>query len=1640
MEVTGLSCALSRLTSFTHAVCSGEHPTEKGASNGAQEHQDARGLTPRWAGGGRGEHQRHHRRQTRHRAGLRHPRAARRRPAHDAAGLDLSLLQVFENKHLLSPDQAQDLRHAAAVETGEALKVGSYEVMAKIGQGGFGTVFKARKLDSGELVALKILLPSLTTQEHMDRFERESELVRKLDHRNIVSCVEFGRDPKKKCWFCALEYVEGEDLAKKIAREGVLSEDEALSITYQIAQALQHAHWSGLVHRDVKPENIMVTPDGTAKLLDLGLARPANAEATRLTETGMFVGSAYYASPEQAKSESAIDTRSDIYSLGATLYHMVTGNPPFQGSNAAYILYQQAYEKLTWPAEVNPDLSDGTCRVIAKMLAKAPAERYQLPKDLLRDIDKLREGGVPDVADAALRNSSVAVALREGGGELRLAPPPSELRPKRKRRRLPSSPRLKRQRPASHPRLGRAKEDVPGEEPTRARLPRQGRPLLKWVLLGLGAGVFLIALMEVLARLGREPVDPPAPPAVTGQAGPTLDLGPGVKMEFVRIEPGIFEMGSPASEAQRNSDEGPRHHVRITRAFYMGRCEVTQAQYRAVMGTDPSHFKGPALPVERVTWKDATEFCRRLTAKGRGTRTDSRAAESEHVPLLPPRFVVRLPTEAEWEYACRAGSAARFCFGDGVHGLGDHAWNRDNSRGHTHPVGRKKPNAWGLHDMHGNVWEWCADWYGKYPPGTPTDPVGPATGSARVLRGGCWSSYPLHCRSASRMKRPPGQLGRYHGFRVVASSSAPGHANRPKIVPPDAVEFGGHFYKLFSGRLSWHDANSLCEGKGGHLVTITSEAENDLVKQLVLASRTSVWIGLSDSRHEGRWEWVTGERSDFSAWALGGPSSDEYKNWAQMRHAGGCLWEGTRHDIPGIGLVCEWEPGGPHAPTIVSRPAERVRVGSRFEYVVRATGDPVPKVEVTGLPDWLAFDGKETISGAPPLAAVGTRTELTVTASNGEGEDIQRFTVICESAGAPAPQAPAPGDGRRSGTAAEASETVATETRPGMRKKSEETIGRAWVDFEEAVDLVLAKFDASVSEGDYAEARRAMEAEARKPQNAVAVDALRAAARVAALLDGRKKTIRRKAQSLVDAGAQMTLVTRKAELKGKIVDSNTWGLKLIVTTSLPGGGEATRPAEVGWSELTRAQMETFTGDWPPEGADGHVARGIVLLLEGKKTAANKAFATAGVHPVAAYFLAREARAAAEEAAKAAWEAIKQAAAGELTPDESTAVSMRIAAFEKEHGDTRFAASVAEELARMIKSTASVELTGGCFGFRDQATRLAAALRNGGNRRSEASVDAGLRWLASNQEPDGSWDIEKWGGNTGWGKVGVTGLATLAFLGAGHTEDAGAHRASVIKAVNYLISQQNEMGAIGVSEGHWGYCHAIAGLALAEAYGMARAPRTGEAAQKAVIWSVEHHQKEYSGWRYTPKQSPDTSVTGWFIMQLKSAKIAGLKVDGKGFQGAIAWLDKVTNMPVEGADPDLCGTAGYTSRNATPSMTAVAMLGRQFMGWKRTDPLLVGGANYLVKTLPQWGQGGWSMYRWYHGTLAMFQMGGDWWKQWNAALRDMLVQNQIKLPDPKMDGSWDPSFSSGGKRAGRAYSTAMACLCLEVYYRYLPLYK
>jgi len=225
----------------------------------------------------------------------------------------------------------------------------------------------------------------------------------------------------------------------------------------------------------------------------------------------------------------------------------------------------------------------------------------------------------------------------------------------------------------------------------------------------------------------------------------TNDIG----MKFRLVQPGKFMMGSTGNEKDRDTDE-IQHEVVISKAFYMGVTEVTQAQFKEVMGTNPSNWKGENLPVERVTWNEAKEFCEKLSEKD-------------------PNMTYRLPTEAEWEYACRAGTDTWCYWGNDLnHNMIDqYAFYKKNSGFQTNEVGQKKPNLWGLYDMSGNVWEWCSDWKGDYPTEKIIDPAGTPSGSFRVVRGGSWLSLARDCRSANRNDYSPDDRNSNVGFRLV---------------------------------------------------------------------------------------------------------------------------------------------------------------------------------------------------------------------------------------------------------------------------------------------------------------------------------------------------------------------------------------------------------------------------------------------------------------------------------------------------------------------------------------------------------------------------------------------------------------------------------------------------------------------------------------------------------------------------------------------------------------------------------------------------------------------------------------------------------------------------------------------------------
>ena len=244
----------------------------------------------------------------------------------------------------------------------------------------------------------------------------------------------------------------------------------------------------------------------------------------------------------------------------------------------------------------------------------------------------------------------------------------------------------------------------------------------------------------------EEPVPAEREPVAITEVLLTIPGSMPVPLRMVRIPAGSCVMGSP--EGVGHADEHPRRRVRISRPFLLGVHPVTQAQWEAVMGSNPSRFTGDSeRPVDSVAWTDCQEFLGKLSGMGIGT--------------------FRLPTEAQWEYACRAGTATRYFWGDDAGRMGEYVWYRENSGEQTHPVGGKHPNPWGLFDMNGNVLEWCSDWYAPYTAGGKTDPTGPAKGTDCVMRGGSWNCGPAYCRPAARGWCAPFCRYEFYGFRLV---------------------------------------------------------------------------------------------------------------------------------------------------------------------------------------------------------------------------------------------------------------------------------------------------------------------------------------------------------------------------------------------------------------------------------------------------------------------------------------------------------------------------------------------------------------------------------------------------------------------------------------------------------------------------------------------------------------------------------------------------------------------------------------------------------------------------------------------------------------------------------------------------------
>jgi formylglycine-generating enzyme required for sulfatase activity/tRNA A-37 threonylcarbamoyl transferase component Bud32 len=588
------------------------------------------------------------------------------------------------------------------------LHVDGYRIDGLMGGGAMGDVYRATQVSLDRQVAIKVLAAGADRPEVRERFRREAQVLAKLsDHPNIVTVYDHGIMPGGQAYI-VMALVAGETLETWLARRWLPA--------------------GGLVGdgRAIGPIGLAVDADEPLRVFAkichaVGAAHAEGIVHRDLKPANVMVDRRGEPQVLDFGIARLLSTADDGPAAAATLTQLGTaiGTP----------LYASPEQAMFDPGLITARSDVYSLGVILYKILTGGLYPYPVTdadRDPWRVFDVVRRGEVIRPRDR------VAAARRAGTAAPALPLPAWDDRVEAVLLRALSKRPEDRQATADE--LGHDLSRCLGGGP--AAPPPAWRPAV---------------------------AAPPAPTPVAGDRRTAAGRGGrqpfvnSVGMSFVRIEPGTFVMGSPKGEIGRCPDEIP-HRVTLTRGFHLAVTPVTQAQWQAALGADdnPSQFRGDDLPVEQVSWDEAAEFCRRL-----GGREGRR---------------YRLPTEAEWEYACRAGTTTPFNTGktirtDQANFDGDEAYGPGlgggGCRGTTTPVGSFPANLWGLRDMHGNVWEWCAVWYGPYGKGREKDPVGPAAGEQRVVRGGSWSYGPRVCRSAFRGRGAPGQRTPHVGFRVA---------------------------------------------------------------------------------------------------------------------------------------------------------------------------------------------------------------------------------------------------------------------------------------------------------------------------------------------------------------------------------------------------------------------------------------------------------------------------------------------------------------------------------------------------------------------------------------------------------------------------------------------------------------------------------------------------------------------------------------------------------------------------------------------------------------------------------------------------------------------------------------------------------
>jgi formylglycine-generating enzyme required for sulfatase activity/serine/threonine protein kinase len=777
-----------------------------------------------------------------------------------------------------------------------------YRLVELLGKGGMGDVYKAEHKLMGRPVALKVINRRLVdSPQAVGRFRREVQAAARLSHPNIVTAHD--AEQAGDVHFLVMEYVDGRNLADLVQERGPLPVATACDYAQQAAEGLQCAFEAGMVHRDIKPHNLMVTRAGQVKILDFGLARFVSETATaegegvvaghplpvHLTSFGSAMGTPDYIAPEQSSDARSADARADIYALGCTLYFLLAGRPPFADESVVEKVRAHAERAPRPIRELRPEVPDGLAEVLVRMMAKDPGQRYQTPAEVAEAL--ARFAGAPASPTTALSRpagrkrparrvlaagltaiflvvAAIVVYVQLGKTTLKfeIEDPSLAIRFGDQRITVDNDGHAIGITPGGEQRFVVEQNGLEVEADSLT-LKKGEKIALRVMLVG---GKVAVIPSDSSVRVDRQSHTPALNPSASSpfdvpeairpsspeeaqklQASWAKRLGTepatanSLGMSLRLMPPGQFQMGSSRDEIdllpledwffanwqrKRMFHESPKHRVRISRPFWLGAHEVTVGQFRrfieatgyqttaerdgnggygfadGVWMRDPRfNWRNPGFeqaedhPVCNVSFEDADAFCRWL----------SRLEQKTY----------RLPTEAEWEYACRAGTSTWFYTGDRDEGLkavaniadaslkARHAhieWARrwDDGFPFTAPVGRYQPNAFSLFDMHGNAWEWCQDWYNSsfYERSPPADPRAQyASAPYHVFRGGGFDNYPGFARSADRYSSHSDTWRtQWAGFRVVCeiprepageTGAAPDRATLAPKEDPAAREF-----------------------------------------------------------------------------------------------------------------------------------------------------------------------------------------------------------------------------------------------------------------------------------------------------------------------------------------------------------------------------------------------------------------------------------------------------------------------------------------------------------------------------------------------------------------------------------------------------------------------------------------------------------------------------------------------------------------------------------------------------------------------------------------------------------------------------------------------------------------------------------